>query len=42
MALDTVDHPAWTAAAGTAAAYLLVLGVLFVVLFAVPYLLVSL
>ena len=34
-----VDHPAWRAAAGTAGGYLLLLAVLTVLLFAVPYLL---
>ena len=34
------SHPAWLTAAATAAGYLLVLAVLFVLLFVVPYLLV--
>lgn len=34
-----VDHPAWWAAAGTVGGYLVLLAVLTVLLFAVPYLL---
>jgi len=36
------DHPVWYTAAGTAVGYLLVLSVLFVLLFLVPYLAVAL
>lgn len=34
---DRVEGPAWLTAGATAAGYLLVLAVLFVLLFAVPY-----
>jgi len=39
MRLDrsTYDHPSWLTAAGTAASYLAVLGVMFLLLFAVPF-----
>lgn len=33
-----LDHPIWRAAAGTTAGYLLVLVIMTVVLFAIPYL----
>jgi len=36
--LDRFDHPAWLTAAGTLAGWGLILAVLFVVLFVVPYL----
>lgn len=39
--LPSFDHPVWLTAAGTVAGYLLVLGVLFVLLFVVPFLLFS-
>lgn len=35
--LDPFDHPAWVTAAATAAGYGLVLLVIFVLLFLVPY-----
>ncbi|WP_256474650.1 hypothetical protein [Haloplanus halophilus] len=38
-ALDRFDHPAWTAAAATAASYGLGLLALFTLLFVVPFLL---
>ena len=40
MAVDLgqFDHPAWTTAAGTVVGYLLILAVLTIVLFAVPWL----
>lgn len=36
---DRFDHPAWVTAGATVAGYLLVLGVVFVLLFLLPYLL---
>ncbi|MFB6073481.1 MAG: hypothetical protein ABEJ89_00550 [Haloarculaceae archaeon] len=36
---ERFDHPAWWTAAGTAVGYGLVLAVIFLVLFAVPFLL---
>ena len=36
--LDRFDHPAWLTAAGTAGGYLLLLAVMTVLLFLVPYL----
>jgi len=38
-ARDRFDHPAWLAAAGTAGGYVLLLVVMAVLLFLVPYLL---
>lgn len=40
-ALDQFDHPAWLTAAGTLAGYGLILAVLFVLLFVVPFLVVA-
>jgi len=37
---DQFDHPAWVTAAGTLVSYGLVLAVLFVVLFVLPFLVV--
>jgi hypothetical protein len=39
--LDQFDHPAWLTAAGTLASYGLILAVMFVLLFVVPYLVVA-
>ena len=41
MALDLseFDHPSWRTVAGTGASYLVVLGVMFVLLFVLPFLL---
>jgi hypothetical protein len=37
-ALDPFDHPAWVTAAGTLVSYGLILALMFVVLFVVPFL----
>jgi hypothetical protein len=41
MALEQFDNPAWFTAAGTLVSYGIVLAVFFVLLFVVPYLVVS-
>ena len=38
---DQFDHPAWLTAVGTLASYGLILAVLFVLLFVLPYLVVA-
>ena len=38
---DQFDHPAWITAGATAVSYVVVLGVVFVLLFVVPFLLSS-